>query len=161
MINFDKVKLILLDFDDTLCIHRDHRSGDDREYNKAMVLGDCGWWDRRGCKPSVFMKKFMQLCVNSGKQMGLISVVEFSCAAAVKLSWLEANYGYVLRDYCTRNLDGKVHAIQAILDSSDLQPENILFVDDFYPNLVAVEKLGVQVCTPMEITNYVTQSRYL
>lgn len=68
----------------------------------------------------------MQLCVNSGKQMGLISVVEFSCAAAVKLSWVEANYGYVLRDYCTGSFEGKVQIIQAILDSSDLQPENMI-----------------------------------
>lgn len=158
MINFDKVKLVLFDFDDTLCIHRDHGSGGDREYNRAMILGDCGWWDRRGCKPSVFMGKFMQLCVNSGKQMGLISVVEFSCAAAVKLSWVEANYGYVLRDYCTGSFEGKVQIIQAILDSSDLQPENMLFVDDLYANLAAVEKLGVQVCSPMEVINYVTQS---
>lgn len=55
MINFDKVKLVLFDFDDTLCIHRDHGSGGDREYDRAMILGDCGWWDRWGCKPSVFM----------------------------------------------------------------------------------------------------------
>lgn len=33
MQNIAKLKIILFDFDDTLCIHTDHTSGGDDEYN--------------------------------------------------------------------------------------------------------------------------------
>jgi hypothetical protein len=39
MQNIAKLKIILFDFDDTLCIHTDHTSGGDEEYNAKMVVG--------------------------------------------------------------------------------------------------------------------------
>lgn len=43
MQNIAKLKIILFDFDNTLCIHTDHTSGNE-EYDSKMVVGDMSVW---------------------------------------------------------------------------------------------------------------------
>lgn len=52
MINLEKAKIVLYDFDDTLCIHEKHGLRNDTDYAAAMVNQDIGWWDKIGCEPT-------------------------------------------------------------------------------------------------------------
>lgn len=155
MIDLGKVKVVLFDFDDTLCIHSDHVKKSDTEYGKAMVARDSTWWDKQGCQMNRQMKNFMDLCNKKGITMGLISAVDFSCTAEAKVNWVANKYHYVLRNFCTGSFEGKKRIIQALLEGYEHKPENVLFIDDLYSNLEAVAELGVQTATPMEVVNYI------
>lgn len=157
MIDLDKVKIVLFDFDDTLCIHSDHVKRDGAEYNRAMVRRDFWWWDNQGCRMNKHMKYFMDICHEKGIAMGLISAVDFSCAAEAKANWVANKYHYALGNFCIGSFEGKKHIIQALLNGYEYSPEDVLFIDDLYSNLEAAAELGVQTATPMEVVNYIEE----
>lgn len=155
MINLDEAKIVLFDFDDTLCIHSQHKKGSDTEYRKAMIARDPEWWDKQGCQVNKQLKSFMDICSEKDKVIGLISAIDFSCTAEAKLNWVANKYHYILKNFCTGSFEGKKRIIQALLDGYGYKPENVLFIDDLYSNLEATAELGIQTATPMEVVNYI------
>lgn len=155
MINLEKAKIVLYDFDDTLCIHKKHGLHNDTDYAAAMVNQDIEWWDKIGCEPNKAMEKFMNICANKDMEQGLISAVGFSISSTLKRMWVLQKYGIQLNDYCTGSFEGKAKIIQGLIIAKNLSPENILFIDDYWKNLEMVAQLGVQVATPMEIVNFI------
>ena len=74
-VKFDlsKVKLVLWDFDDTLCIHSWHGNNDNQthDYNTRVLREGTGAWSQ--CKPSKTMKRFMDVLCEKNIKQGLIS----------------------------------------------------------------------------------------
>ena len=155
MIDLSKVKIVLFDFDDTLCIHRKADNFDIDSYNVAMVKGGTSYWDMMGSAPNKQMKVFMNKLSEDDVELGLISATKLSCTGANKIEWVKLNYGYTLKNYCSGDFEGKVQIIKALITANNFSPDEVLFVDDLYSNIDAVAKLGVQVATPMEVVNYI------
>ena len=155
MIFLEDIKLVLFDFDDTLCIHQIRKKGNSNNFNIAMLNRDINYWDCKNCYPNHQMKIFMKLCASIHVDMGLISAVTSCCEAENKIQWIFEKYGFKLKNYCTGNAENKINIIKALLQSSALTPQNILFVDDQYINILSVSELGLQTAMPLEIINYI------
>lgn len=70
MINFAKAQFVLFDFDDTLCIHKYHETGDFREYTQNMILR-INFWKGKGCLPNLQIQEFIHLCKAKGKRYAM------------------------------------------------------------------------------------------
>lgn len=149
------VKLVLFDFDDTLCIHSKHYNEPDLMYHSAMLKGDYEWWTRRDCQVNKQMGMLLDLCYVTNKRMGLISAVELPITADVKLKWVSENYRHNLENFCTCSADTKLAMIQAIMNVYGYEPNEILFIDDYYKNIMSSAEIGVQAITCLEAVNFV------
>lgn len=81
-------KMILWDFDDTLCFHSDHTSPLDEfdtEYNVGLLLG----------KENYTIKRFIDYAKRENKRQGLISGVDCFIHAKNKENWVIEHYGIV------------------------------------------------------------------
>lgn len=164
MIDLKKAKVVLFDFDDTLCLHTQHRKDTQVEHEKYMsdnvfTSGDFPEaWDNT--KISTTMDRFMHKCNELGLEIGLISGVENFRVAKNKVRWVKAVYGLKLRNYCTAASDDggtKVSMMQAIADSKGLANEQILIIDDWWVILDAAANRGFQAASPMECIAYIEE----
>lgn len=156
MINLDNIQLVLFDFDDTLCIHKDHRSSEvkDLQYNiNVLRIGADTWND---CDTNPHMKLFMDICADKYIRMGLISATMGYIHSQAKHDWVLSKYGIDLENYCVGTFENKLKIMQAISLAFDIPKNRILIVDDLYENLVRAANDGFQACNPMEVVNYIT-----
>lgn len=157
---FEKnIKLVLFDFDDTLCIHTQHYEDDAiREaYHIDMLKNNSEWWTMRGCQINKQMEKLLFLCEKENKRVGLISAVDMPRTAGLKIEWVKTHYGYELEDFCACSLKGKVDVIKAITKVYGIKPEEILFIDDLHDNVWNVSALGVNAMSCLEAVNLVNE----
>lgn len=164
MIDLKKAKVVLFDFDDTLCLHTQHRKDTQVEREKyisenVFTSGDfTEKWDNT--KISTTMDRFMHKCNELGLELGLVSSVENYRIAKNKVRWVKAVYGLKLRNYCTSVSDGgtaKVNMMQAIADSKGLANDEILIIDDWWIVLEAAANRGFQAASPMECVAYIEE----
>lgn len=124
-----------------------------------MLSRDYKWWDRIGCTDSQEMQSFRTYCKEHGITMGLISAVEFSITAETKIEWVDNHYHHRLTNYCVANFDAKRTMIETLIKKFNLEPDGVLFIDDYYSNLTSVAQIGVQAASPMEIVNWVNNRK--
>lgn len=156
MLKLNNVKVILFDFDDTLCIHKHHHSHTEeqsREYNSSMLKKGVDTYDK--CAPNKHFKQFMSECKQLGIRMGLISLVPSFVHGQVKHDWVLREYGIDLENYCVGTFESKLGIMIAISDAYGIVRESILLVDDYFKNNERAADNGFQVCTPMEVVNYI------
>lgn len=152
MFDFSKIKFVVFDFDDTLCIHSDHSSGSDRAYNKSVWIDEDPW---KGASINKHMKEFMQQCEDNNIQMGLISAA-VSCQHMIrKNEWVFKRYGFELKNCCVGDADDKLDMLIAIHDAFNIEFSAILIVDDRYATLNMCADAGFATATPMEIVNFI------
>ncbi len=160
MINLSRAKLVLFDFDDTLCIHSNHYNFNADSYNKAMLTGDASWWERNGCEYNKAMMKLINFCRDNNIEMGLISAVEYCATATVKLDWVKQKYGVDMKNFCTSSKESaKKDMVSYLIRAYCLDENSILFIDDYYNHVSQVASLGVQVASPMEVVNWADKSK--
>lgn len=155
MLDLGKVKVVLFDFDDTLCIHFKHE--DTEGYLREMVLGNCEWWDVIGCKKNECMQIFIGKCLDAHLRMGLISATAVSCTAINKINWVKNTYGVEMENFCVGKIKDKASIVKALLDTGEYRPEEVLVVDDTVRVLEDVTRLGCQAANPMEVVNLVEE----
>lgn len=154
MINFSFIKMVLYDFDDTLCIHEFHR--EDPNYNiKVLTKGKDTW---NTGTPNKYMKEFMELCSDKGIRQGLISWTESFKHMKGKEDWVSENYGISLENFCVCSADAKIDMMLSISKAYKFDPNQILIVDDRTATLEKASSKGFQACTPMEIVNFFTNT---
>lgn len=155
MLDLDKIKLAVFDYDDTLCIHQRYLN-DSRyrgEANSLLILrGEDEWKD---CLPPEFMKKFISICYNKDIDMGLISCTDTYIRAEAKLKWVYDNYGVRMKNYCVGRQDLKIPMLQDLKDAFKLRKEEILFIDDMYLHIDTAHEKGFISCSPAEIACYI------
>lgn len=155
MINLENTKLVLFDFDDTLCIHKKHGNNSENEkkyYREVLRFGAKAW---SNCDKSPHMQKFMNMCRKKHIPMGLISTTGSYKHAEAKHDWVFEQYGIDLDNYCVGTYEGKLTMTLAIAEVYDIPKEQILIVDDFWENLERAANNGFNACTPMEIVNFI------
>lgn len=154
MIDLQKAKLVLFDFDDTLCIHKIHGSDYEEAYMLAMLRGE-NYWSKLGSVPNNTMIDFLHLCRNKGKVIGLISWTHCYKDMQMKEQWVKRMYGVSsIENYCVGSREGKLKLMQYLCKAFSYKPDQILLVDDFYKTINEAGDLGFQSCTPMEVVIY-------
>lgn len=154
MVNLKNVKMVIFSFTDTICICKSYLKYDSEEYWSA-IYDKSDFWTTINCMPNMQIKKFMDICSESNIHMGLISASVSGRQINERNSWVYKNYGYVLEDFCVSSADDVNRALHAASKMYHLFPEEILFVDYLTINLEDAEKEGYQVCSPMEVVNYI------
>lgn len=159
MINLENTKVILFDFDDTLCIHEEHQSNEEQKriYNKNVLKEGIQAWSG---KPNIHMKKFMKECEKKNIQMGLISATVSVKHAKGKHDWVLMNYGINLENFCVGTFENKLAIMFAIADAYNIPKSQIMIVDDYWENLERAANAGFTVCSPMEVVNFVEEEHY-
>ena len=155
MINLNNVKIVLYDFDHTLCIHSYHDCSNDttHEYNIEVLLhGKDAWSD---CKLNMHMKKFIEECNKRGIRQGLISATHSYKHASAKNDWVKTNYGIELENFCVATADDKIEMMNSIADAYKYSRDEILIVDDYWYTLEKAANNYFQACSPMEVVNYI------
>lgn len=156
MINIDKLKLILWDFDDTLCIHTDHGGSteDDILYHVEILSGKNAF---ASGQPNEQIKTFIQFVNGKGIKQGLISAAMSYQHMIRKEKWVKDKYDITLANYCVGERKNKIDMLIAIEKTFAYKKAEILIVDDNWETLVEAANYGFQACTPMEIVNYVNR----
>lgn len=159
MINLDKLKIVLYDYDHTLCIHTYHNASDDttHEYNINVILNGKEAWST--CKPNKHMKEFMELCKSKGIRQGLISATHSNKHGNSKNEWVLDRYGIELENFCVSTSEDKIEMMKAIADAYNYERYEILIVDDYYATLELAANNNFQACSPMEIVNFIEEKR--
>lgn len=157
MLNLKKVKMILWDFDDTLCFHSDHSSPADEydtEYNVKVINGEDAY---STCKMNYSIAKLMNWAVNEGKRQGLVSGVTCFVHARNKENWVKDHYGVALENFCVSSQEMKLGIMVAIAEAFGFEHDEILLVDDLWENLERAADNGFQSASPVEVINYVEE----
>lgn len=124
-----------------------------------MIKGNSEWWTQRGCTTNNQMKVLLDKCLETNKRIGLISAVGMPKIAQLKLKWIETHYGVKLEDFCSSTAEAKVDVIEAIINAFEYKPEEILFIDDLYSNIMNIATLGVNAISCLEAVNFVNSLR--
>ena len=155
MIDFNKLKMVLWDFDDTLCVHKNHKNlaENDLTYNVNVLLkGKDAWKD---CDANYHMRQFAINCKNSGVRQGLLSACNSSKHAQGKVDWVNDRYEIELENFCVGTPEQKLEMLLAIAEAYGFKRNEILLVDDYWRNFEDAANAGFQACTPIEIVNYI------
>ena len=154
MIDLEKVKMVLYDFDDTLCIHEDHSSSkdSDAEYDVRVLKDGYKAWPN--ARPNSHMGMFMQKCKEHSIRQGLISATVSYQHDVAKHEWVCHNYGIALENFCVGTFEDKLRIMIAISTAYDIPREQILIIDDLYENLERAANNGFMAATPMEVVNF-------
>lgn len=155
MLDIKKIKIILWDFDDTLCFHSDHSSPLDEfdtEYNVGVLLGRDV---HSTCNMNNTIKRFIDYAKCENKRQGLISGVDCFIHAKNKENWVKEHYGIELENYCVGSQEMKLGMLIAIARAFGYARGEILLVDDAWENLERAADNGFQTASPVEIINFV------
>ena len=156
MIPFEKLNMVLFDFDNTLCIHEKYnKSGSSDQYNADVIAGKDCWKTGR---PNIHIKKFIQLCQDNKIVTGLMSATMSFKHMEGKNNWVQNNYGIQLENYCVGKSDDKLVMLIAIANAFNWDRQTILLVDDDWNIVKSAASAGFQAATPMEVVNYITKS---
>lgn len=156
MICFERLKMVLFDFDDTLCIHQFHGTRNDKEYEHSMLQGK-DYWSEHGAKPNIQMQKFLHLCKTEGKRISIISATDSYVHMTMKKKWVTANYQIDVENFSVGTWERKIEMMEDICEVYKYDPRELLIVDDANMTIRAAEDAGFQACSPMEVVNFINQ----
>lgn len=148
-------KMIIFDFDDTLCIHSRHSDlPHNREYNKRVLCEDIDKiYPIKECRPNVHMQELMDYAADNSIMLGLLSATMSHFHMHRKVEWVKLNYGYELDDYSVGKKEDKVAMLEAISDAYGFCRKEILFIDDCWETVASACDDGFEACSPMEVVN--------
>ena len=108
MFNLKDIKLVLYDFDDTLCIHhgRGHTEKDEDELDCKIYEGCSNPWKEHDINRHMLC--FMDKCKTLSIRQGLLSVVSSCPNGNAKVKWVEDQYGFSLDNFCVGMKEEKI-----------------------------------------------------
>lgn len=156
MVNIDKIKIVLFDFDDTLYLHSWHGDSeeDKKAYNEGILKQGKEWFNGKGTK-SWHMEQFIKLISQKPVHMGLISATNTAAKMNAKHSWVLEQYGTWMGNYCVAHSDEKVLTMEALANVNEVDRGSILIVDDYWLVLEQAANAGFMAASPMEVAEFI------
>lgn len=154
MIDLNSIEVVAFDFDDTLCIHRNH-SYDKSKEAQRLKLGSAFYYDKSS--PNKHMKKFIEYLNMKGVVMCLLSATSNYKSSEIKIDWVKEEYGVEMSNWCVGTTTSKLDCLSYLTELYKSEPDKVLIVDDRYDVLELAEKAGYQAATPMEVVNIVEE----
>lgn len=156
---YSNIKYVLFDFDDTLCVHSDHKSLSYEAYHAygVNILNDkcAGEQLYPTSNASIHMHRFIETCQRFNIKIGLISHVGSVPQSIAKIKWAEEWYKTKFENFCVSTREQKVEMLKCISDNTGIERSQILIVDDAFPTLTEAADAGFMTATPMEIVNFI------
>ena len=151
------IKLVLYDFDDTLCIHqkRGHTDYDEQDLSHRVYRGDDNLWPNS--VPNKHMGLFMKECEELGIKQGLMSLTPMFKQSTAKQKWVEDVYGVRLENYCVGSAEEKLKQMKILARVFGINREQILLIDDKTWTLNQVVISGFKGWSPMQVVNYIEE----
>lgn len=153
MLDINKIKIVLFDFDDTLCIHPMHGSINTEPNVSSVLKYGADTWSH--CSANIHMADFMSLLEDLNIRMGLISACNYYFTMHAKQVWVKNTYGYDLENFCTNSADNKIKVLDAISEIYGYSKDEIMIVDDYWLVSDTCADGGYVSWTPMQVVNYV------
>lgn len=154
MIDLNKVKMVLFDFDETLCVHEGHTTNIDNVGYAASLL-EKGVHHFNGNEKNIQMEKFIDLCVERGIEVGVISVCASSIEMEAKCQWATEVYKHPFKNCCVDTAEHKIDMLEALSRVHAVWKSEIAIVDDLIFTVSRAADAGFTAWTPMEVINYV------
>lgn len=152
---FDNIKYVLFDFDDTLCIHSSHKPWTRANDHKQEVYMLKNQYFYPTSRANAHMREFINICKKNSIKMGLISHVNSVPQSIAKINWCEKQYDVKFENFCVGTREQKVEMLKRISDSTNIDKDEIIIIDDSYLTLTEAESEGFMTATPMEIVNFI------
>lgn len=155
MVDLTNIKLVIFDFDDTLCIHYKHGYTEDDELEltlKVYMSNKSPWCDHAKNR---HMQEFINECVERKLPMGMMSLVTSFKHSERKIHWIKEQYGVDMENYSVGNRKDKLKLLKSLALALGLDHRQILFIDDRSDTLNEVAENGFIAVSPMQIVNYV------
>lgn len=159
MLDIKKIKIIMWDFDDTLCFHSDHTSSLDEfdtKYNVDVLLGKDVYTT---CSINNSIKRFIDYAKKKNKHQGLISGTTSYIHMINKKNWIKEHYDIELENYCVSSQEMKLGMLIAVAKVFGYARDEILLVDDMCSNLERAADNGFQAASPVEVINFVEKNK--
>jgi hypothetical protein len=153
MIDLNTTKMVLLDFDETLCVHTFHGTQDYAKHNSDIVIGKNVW---ETDEKNIHLEKFMRLCEKKGILLGLISATMSYKHMVAKNKWVYDNYHIALDNFCVgESTEDKITMMIAIADAYSFERKDIMLIDDMWQTLHNAANEGFAAHNPMEVVNFI------
>lgn len=153
MINLDEIKLVLIDFDDTLAIHTDFSEWEDYFDSNLTETYDC--FERgKYMQPLPGMLEFLRLIHERDIATYCVTWISYSTSLKGKLKFIEENYfeGAVWQIVgCAKKL-GKVKFAKEYCKANGIKLNQVLLIDDRDDVRKAAKKAGIQAIQPQYIS---------
>ena len=162
MFDLNKLKLVLMDFDGTLCIHncREYESSEEcqREFHAAVMNGLYPWDMMYNLEPmystNLHMKSFMTLCKNKSLMLGMLSASTLHKSGNLKIDWVNSVYDVKLNNFNVGRIEDKIPTLNNIAKIYGLKANEILVIDSSEDLLYSAASYGFQTASPLEISVY-------
>ncbi len=161
MIDFDRIRFALFDFDYTLAVHTEHVWNECIAKRQLVAAAAGKLYEAGTLRVSYDLKTFVALCKDHNVRLGLISATGFAPRVEQKMRWVEEHYGVRMQNYCVGSVAEKPGAIEAIRQAKRFCSDEILLVDDYYKALSEASKLGIQVASPAEVSIFLRDNGYV
>lgn len=151
-INFENIKVVIFDFDDTLAIHKDkdylkHRNeSEDRRlsyYLNGYKNPENFYEDMEPCVKSESLYNFINQLRSNNIKMYCLSGMKFSFHLKAKQSFINKHYGNDIEVLYTATQKLKVDGVKIIQKLNNCKLEEILFIDDRQDTIENLRKYGI------------------
>lgn len=148
------IKVAAFDFDDTIYIHPTHNYSREDDINlfARIIAGDKNVYPKERFNPTIL--EFMKYCHESGITIALCSRCSVAEEAFYKIQTIRELLDIPITNLCVGENAMKPVALEACARMCRLKRSEILFVDDLWDNLEAVEKAGFKAASPSEVELY-------
>lgn len=155
MVDLTNIKLVIFDFDDTLCIHPKHGYTEEDEIELELkVYRDIkSPWSEHA--KNRHMQEFIDECVEKGMKMGMMSLVSSFKHGERKIHWIKEQYGVNMENYSVGNREDKIRLLKVLMLTFNLDFKQIMIIDDRSDTLNEAAENGFIAISPMQIVNYI------
>lgn len=152
-------EMVLLGFDDTLCIHssRDREASKEEDWQN-IINGKSPW---PHASKSRHMQEFIHACCRRNIKMRLISCAGSYPEMVGKQEWVASQYNVEMDNYCVSSRGDKVIMAKAIATVENLSSSAVMVVDDNVDTIMECAEAGFKAYSPMEIVEYIEGTRKL
>lgn len=128
--NLDEIKVVFMDFDDTICVRMDRNQKDDN-YFKYMLERDWTFFNRNNRKVGRGIPEFILECKKRHIKLYGLTWGNSNLAYHAKLGWLDNTFNGAFEDVIfTRSSEYKLNILKMYSEITGIKRDQILFVDD-------------------------------
>lgn len=166
MIDIEKVRIAVFDFDDTLCIHTKHSKYETiPNYIQRCISGEFPWDHvyndgSKACIPSTVMRKFINMLKLNNVKLFMCSATSMSLIGGLKTEWSSREYNCEFKDVSVNSWEQKVSILRHLAEINHYDSDRILIVDDYFNVLDYSGAEGFQTASPIEVAEFLIQNGF-
>ena len=158
------IKLAIFDFDNTLAKYKnnvfDHRNENEGTYYINAYLYPDSFYDGfASAYPPDEMKKLVDCCMTKGIPLYCITGMRFTLHLEAKKSFIKNYYGDAIEVIATANQERKKDVVILLKRIYQCEFNEILFVDDYYDNIMMMKQIGVKAILSKNVSNLLNDGK--